>query len=246
VRSRESFLFVVADPENFFLCDFERRLALGWVTNAVVKDHPFLRYRFLTPAANWLIQQLALAPIHGALLARNGCGVLLCGESFAGKTTLAYACARSGWTYITDDGTFVVRDRAERYAVGDPNIIRFREDVRRLFPELSDRLPSVRPNGKIAIELFTRDLPLSTAPGSTIHHVVFLNRQEKGAVRLCRYPTHQALDAWDVYTCFGTEKIRAAQRRTYERLLEPGAWELTYSHFGDAVTRLEQLVDCGG
>jgi hypothetical protein len=245
-RSREHLMVLVADPENFLTLDFNCGFAFGWITRAVAADHPFLRYRFLSAAAHMLIEQLALAPLHGALLTRNGQGVMLCGDSLAGKSTLAYACARAGWVYVSDDGTYLVRDRADRYAIGDPHTIRFREDARHLFPELADQLPAVRPNGKIAIEMFTHELPIKTAPGCSIDHVVFLNRQQHGEARLRHYPKDQAWEDWGAYVSFGTDQVRAAQRRCHERLLQAGIWELAYSHFDDAVARLEQLVDSGG
>lgn len=245
-RSREHLMSVVADPENFYTCDFDRGYAFGWVTRAVAADHPFLRYRFLTGAANMMLEQAALAPLHGALVARNGCGVLLCGESFAGKSTLAYACSRAGWTYVSDDATFLVRSRVDNYALGDAHSIRFREDARALFPELADRMPVVRPNGKISIELFTRELPIVTAIGSAIDHVVFLNRRECASTRLACFPRDHAMQIWRSYANFGTVRVREAQKRCYERLLNAKIWELSYSHFQEALVRLERLVDSAG
>jgi hypothetical protein len=245
-RSREHLMSVLADSENFFTCDFSRGFAFGWITRVVAADHPLLRYRFLTAAANMLIEQLALAPLHGALVVRNNSGILLCGESFAGKSTLAYACARSGWTYLSDDGTFLLRARTDRYAIGDPHTIRFREDARSLFPELADRLPTVRPNGKIAIELFTTELPIQTVAGCVIDHVVFLNRQQQCPPTLLRYPKEEALAAWEAFACYGAEPVRRAQKHCYRRLLGAGIWELAYSHFDDAVVHLDQLVELGG
>lgn len=244
-RSRDHLMSVVADAENFYACDFDRGYAFGWVTRAVAADHPFLRYRFLTGAANMLIEQLALAPLHGGLVMRKGRGLLFCGESFAGKSTLAYACARGGWTFISDDATFLVRGSTDRCAIGHPHSIRLREDARTLFPELADRLPAVRPNGKIAIEVLTRELPIAIANGCSIDHVLFLNRQEHGCARLRRYSNLQAFEEWESYACFGAEQVRAAQKRCYERLFAAGIWELSYSHFEDAVARLERLVDTG-
>jgi hypothetical protein len=104
----------------------------------------------------------------------------------------------------------------------------------------------VRPNGKTAIEMFTHELPINTAPGCSIDHVVFLNRQQHGHAHLRHYPKNQALEQWEKYASFGTDQVRAAQRRCHERLLRAGIWELTHSHFDDAVARLEQLVDSGG
>ena len=88
---------------------FQPRLCV-WMGDAnTAADHPLLRYHFLIAGGATLIEQRAFSPLHGALVVRNGSGVMLAGDSFAGKSTLAYACARAGWTYVSDDGAFVVR-----------------------------------------------------------------------------------------------------------------------------------------
>jgi hypothetical protein len=242
-RSREHLMFVVADPDNFMVCDFSKDFAFGYVARPVARDHPLLRYRFLTAAALMLVEQRALAPIHGALIARNGVGVALLGESFAGKSTLAYACARAGWTFIADDGTMLVRNRRDRYAIGDPYTIRYREDAKQLFPELEHHVATARPNGKIGLEVFTRELPITIAPGSTIEHVVFLRRDKPGPTRLLPYPKDEAV-AWCERAClYGVDVVRAAQRRSYKRLSGAGMWEMCYRDLDAAVARLEQLVE---
>ena len=249
VRSRENLVSIVADPENFMLCDLDKGFAFGWVTASTAADHPLLRYRFLTSGGTTLAQQRAMAPLHGALVVRNGRGVMFCGDSFAGKSTLAYACARAGWTYVSDDGTFLVRARDDRFAIGDPYSIRFRTDAPALFPELSDHLPTVRPNGKIAIEVLTRELPISIAPSCIVDHVVFLDREHQadysGPAVVHRCSKERAREDWTAHAVLGTEDMRASQRRSYERLLGAGLWQMQYSQLDDAVARLERLVDEG-
>lgn len=241
--SREHLFTFIADLENFAVCDFTAGYGFGMVTRAVAADHPFLRYRFLTAAGLMLVGQQWLAPLHGAFVVRNGRGVLLCGDSFAGKTTLAYACSRAGWTFVTDDGTFLVRNRCDRYAVGNPYTIRFREDAFNFFPELSERMLVVRPNGKIGIEIFTSELPISVTPGCSIDQVVFLARKEHGPVDLRAYPQDLAIQEWERHAPFGTNQVRDAQKRCYQRLLGAGLWRLEYADLNEAVQRLEQLVD---
>jgi hypothetical protein len=180
------------------------------------------------------------------LIARGDCGVVLCGDSFAGKSTLAYASARAGWTYISDDGTFLVRDRSDLYAVGNPHFIRFREDARELFPELAGRLAVLRPNGKVGIEMSTRDLPIAVAPGARIEHVVFLDRQRSGPAHLRHYPKDQTRSWCENFVSFGTDEVRLAQTRCHQRLLDASLWELSYQNFDDAIRRLDELVESGG
>jgi hypothetical protein len=244
--SRDHMMSIIANADNFVTCDLQQAYSFGWITHALASDSDTLRYRFLTPAAMVMSGYLALATLHGALISRSDCGVMLCGESFAGKSTLAYAAARAGWTYITDDGTFLVRDRLDRYALGNPHFIRFREDARELFPELADQLVVTRPNGKIGLELSTRDLPIATAPGTRVEHVVMLDRHRSGPARLRRYPKDQMQTWCQRFVNFGPDQVRCAQTQCHQRLLEAALWELSYANLNDAVRRLEQLVDLGG
>jgi hypothetical protein len=244
-RCYEHLMQVFADPENFLICDFNRGFAFGSVTRAVAADHSLLRYRMLTCGGMMLIAQRALAPLHAALIVRNGCGVMLCGESFAGKSTLAYAASRAGWTFVTDDGTSLVRNCPGRYAVGNPHSIRFREDALRFFPELRGQHVRVRPNGKVGLEVFTRELPVQIAPGCSVEYIVYLDRQGSGATRLRRYPKDRALADWKRYAAFGASQVRTDQKRCYQRLLSAGLFEMQYADMYDAVERLEQLVDSG-
>jgi hypothetical protein len=245
-RSREHLMFFAADSENFMVCDFKQNFAFGWINELVAADHGVVRYRFLTAAGLTLIEQQSGASLHCGLVVRNGSGVALMGDSFAGKSTLSYACARAGWTFVSDDGVQLVRDRSDRYSVGDPYAIRLREDAGRLFPELQDRMPVKRPNGKIGIEIFTSELPIQSAPGCSIDHIVFLNRNEPGPARIRRYPKDEALSWCERYVTFGARETREAQIRCYERLMTAGIWEMRYSDLDDAISRLEQLVDSGG
>lgn len=246
IRSREHLMSIVADPNNFLVCDFNSGFAFGWVTQKTVADHPLLRYRFLLAGAATLVEQRAFAVLHGALVARHGKGVMLAGDSFAGKSTLAYACARTGWTYVSDDAAYIVRERADCYAVGDSHSIRFRHDAPELFPELAGRLATVRPNGKIAIEVRTCELKLNTAPGCHIGHVVYLNRVQRSVPATLRSISEdQVLEDWAKYNVFGTEQVREERRRCHERLLDAPLWEMRYSDLDDAVARLDRLVGRG-
>ena len=239
--SREHLMSMYGDAENFMVFDFQRGFAFGCVTRGTAADHPLLRYRFLAPA-QMLMEQRSLAPLHGALIVKNGRGVMLCGDTLAGKSTLAYAACRADWAYITDDGVSLVRARSDRFAVGDHTSIRLREDARRFFPELAGHLSTVRPNGKVSIEILTRALPIDTLPGHSVDHVVFLARQDSGPASIRRYSREKALAQWEQYRSFGESAVRGAQQRCHQRLVEAGMWEMRYSRLEDAIECLNQLV----
>src|SRR5277367_2937934 len=77
--SREHLATLFADPSNFIVCDFRENFSFGWVTRGLAVDHSSLRYRFLTPGAHMLAEQQALAPLHAALVVKDGVGIMLCG-----------------------------------------------------------------------------------------------------------------------------------------------------------------------
>lgn len=246
IRSRENLMSVVADANNFVMCDFSSGFAFGWVTRDTAADHPLLRYRFLTAGGGALVEHRAFTALHGALVSRNGSGVMLAGDSFAGKSTLAYACARGGWTYVSDDAACFARERPDRFAAGDPYSIRFRPDAPTLFPELASHLPSVRPNGKIAIEIRTRDLKLHTASGCHVDHIVYLNREAtRRPVSLRHISAERVLEDWSKYNVWGTDAVREERQRCHQHLLAASLWEMRYCGLDDAVARLNRLVDCG-
>jgi hypothetical protein len=185
-----------------------------------------------------------LVAVHAACVAKNGNGFLLFGDSGAGKSSLAYACARRGWTYISDDCTFMLRRNPGRAAVGNPRIFRFRPAASTLFPEIKGPV-SLR-NGKPTIEIKSASLPLiDTATGCRINQVIFLNRgvQQDSAPGL--YPVSRAecwrrvsaQNAWPAELCIEWER-----QDTLETLLDARALQLNYTQCAQAVDWLERVT----
>ena len=244
-RSRGHLMSIISDAQNFSHCDFSRGFAYGWITKRVASQPDFFRYNFLEPAALVLLGQRYLAPIHAALVTRNGRGIMLCGDSFAGKSTLAYACARTGWSFVADDAVYLVREDPTCFGIGNPYSIRFRESAKSLFHELSAWQVTTRPNGKVGFEICTKNLAIKTALGSKIDHVIFLDRRPMGPALLSSFPKTDALHVWKQFVNHGEDQTRAEQMGSYERLLEAHIWALTYSSLNAAISRLNHLADSG-
>lgn len=242
-RSQRNLLIRVADRENFVVSDMRHGFAFGWLTQAAVANRAYLRYHFLEGPAWTLLQPLYLTSIHGACVALEGRGVLLCGDSGAGKSSLAYACARRGWTFLSDDSTCLVRKRHGRVVVGNPHGMRFRESAVQLFPELKNQRLTRRLSGDMAIELPTSSMPgVAITYECSVDYIVFLNRIEPDPSGLSHFPKDRALQWFERVVCYGEEDVRIAQRASLRNLLAADVFELHYSELGAAVRQLESLV----
>jgi hypothetical protein len=242
-RGRHNLITTIADAENFSVIDIAQGFGFCWVTEATAANTAYFRYHFLEAMALVLLGTRHLTPIHAACVAFNGRGVLLCGESGAGKSSLAYACARRGWTFVTDDASSLVRSRRDRVVVGNSHQIRFRESAVALFPDLRHHRATRRTNGEFAIELPTASLPeFRTAPRASVDHVVFLNRRPSGPATLHRFAREDALRWFEHFICIGGPEIREPQRASLRHLLAGDPLQLTYSDLDSAVSCLENMV----
>jgi hypothetical protein len=242
-RMRQHLCSNIANGENFAISDLSRGFSSISITRDVL-DHPgYLRNFFLEATGLCQIATRFTTPVHAACIALDGCGILLCGDSGAGKSTLSYACARAGWTYITDDGSYLINGREDGLAVGNCRIFRFRPSAGDIFPELHGRPIMQRAQtGKPSIELpATPSRRFTTRNTTVVRHVVFLNRHAGSPQELAAFPTDIARNFILQRLCHIPE-LQEVQMRTVERLLANGAFELRYTDLDWAIQRLGQLA----
>jgi hypothetical protein len=234
---------MVHGASNFAVCDLKTSFAFARLTRDVANNSAYFRYHFLEPAVYVMINARYLSPLHASCVELNGRALVFCGNSGAGKTSLAYACARKGWKYLSDDATHIVRGRPDHTVAGRPLSIRFRETARNLFPELKAWTPERRPNGKLDLEINTSDLGLETAFESKACGVVFLARQSPGArPRIDPFPAAEALEEFSRAACFGDAAIRAEQTATFRRFTELPIMQLSYGNPDSAEGALRAMV----
>jgi hypothetical protein len=245
-RAQQHLYSIIADAENFAVFDLLQGFSTIWLTEAAVERRNYLRYFFLEGAAMCLLAASHTTAVHAACIERSGSGILLCGDSGAGKSSLAYACARAGWTYITDDGCFMVNGRDDRLVVGNCNQARFRPSASELFSELKGRTTTQRmQSGKPSIEIKTTALRnIAVSPTSHVNHVVFLNRRSGTRQELVPFPTEVAryFMLQVLVSPAPTLKIQTAM---IDSLLSGGALELRYSDMNWAIDRLARLAEEG-
>jgi hypothetical protein len=261
-RAQRGLITIIADSENFGVCDVSRGFGFGWVTPVTVADSAFFRYHFLDVMTGLLLSPVHFAILHAACVALDGHGVLLCGNSGAGKSTLAFACAQRGWTFVSDDAGYATRGNAGRMVIGNPLYLRLRMDASDFFPELLKRPVILRQNGEVGFEISTSSLPeFATAFKCDVDHIVFLNRSAAGGARLTPFPKKEAQrrleDVIDLtLACkplsermteesdkiLAADEAREEQKACIRELLTADVHELHYSDLDSAIDCLESEV----
>jgi hypothetical protein len=240
-RGQRHLLSIVADAQNFAVCDRRQGFAFAWVDRDAVERKAYLRYHFLEAIALSLLASSYVTPLHAACVELAGHGVLLCGNSGAGKSSLAFACARAGWRYVSDDASYLVRKGGGRLVVGNSHQLRFRPSAIELFPELEGLSITPRAAGKPSIELPTVLMPdVETAKQSTVDYIIFLNRVESDSPELLPFPKELAMQ-WAKQSQADTGETDE-QEASIRQLLNAQLFELRYRTLDRAVASLEALI----
>src|ERR1700758_2123006 len=125
---------LVADAHNQAFLDLRTLTNFTWLTREVIENAIYFRYNFLEKVVYLLLGASVVTDLHAACVGKNGKGILLCGDSGAGKSTIAYACARTGWTYTSDDTSYLINDSDVPRVIGHSHRVRFRPAAKDLFP----------------------------------------------------------------------------------------------------------------
>jgi HPr Serine kinase C-terminal domain len=245
-RSQGHLLSIVADRENFASLDLETGFAFGWATQSTAQNQEYFRQCLLDVMIYPLLEVRHLVTLHAACVRYRGKGILLAGNSGAGKSSLSYACARRGWTFVSDDASAFQRSSPQPKVIGHPQKFRFREPVGQLFPEFQGLKSTLRAYGKPTIEVLTRTIDsIERAEESSVEAIVFLNRPDHKSGPPIMLPVSRD-EAWS-RLCFSVWAVQmpAFEERlaALERIVAIPAYEIRYSDFGPAIDLLQRLVE---
>ncbi len=233
---------LVADANNQALLDLQRCVSCSWLTKGAVDNRLYFRYNFLEKVVYLLLGSSVVTDLHAACVGKTGKGILLCGDSGAGKSTLSFACARAGWTYTSDDTSYLINDSDTPRVIGHSHRMRFRPTAKALFPELEGRELTPRLEGKPSLEVPTSEFPdIITASEAKVHSIVYLNRCSSTAARLVPLPDGTATQRMrgELYSA---GEIRGRHEKILEVLSGVPTYELQYCDLNQAIDQLDRLT----
>jgi hypothetical protein len=245
-RVQQHLFSFVADRENYGVIDMAHGFAGLWLTQKALKYRSYVQHFFIECAVVCPIATRFVTGVHAACVERNGIGILLCGDSGAGKSTLAYACAKAGWTYITDDGSYMVHGPDDVLVTGNCHQMRFRPTAASIFPEIAGREITQRAqSGKPSVVFSSATLPgIRCSQTATIKYAVFLNRRERSNLALCRY-SKEVVRKFLRQARFSPMDKMPEHFAAINKLLALDVLQLPYNDLDWAVEQLESLVANG-
>ncbi|MGH9494882.1 MAG: hypothetical protein ACRD3B_07800 [Candidatus Sulfotelmatobacter sp.] len=186
--------YVSFGQRGFLAVDIENREAVGFLSDAYLKDEPRFRHR---PPLDILLSltcaSLNLVTLSGGCVGDGDRGVMVFGPPNSGKTTVCYLAARQGFQFHADQLVFLDAEAGILRAWGDPFPAFFREDAATWLPELMDsaRLSTY---GDLSFYYFdkTRFQPQLTNP-ITPACSLFLDRSGAGEPQLAKLTPEDSL-----------------------------------------------------
>jgi hypothetical protein len=231
-RSLNHLVHIACGDSNFAIADLDTGVCIGFVTEAMVEDASFFKSTFLDCLFYVLAVHHDYTPVHCSGVVSAGRGVLICGISGTGKTTLAYACVRSGLQVLSDDVVHLrIDSESSRLRLwGRPWFLRLVPEAGRFFQELHGLQPQLRSDHEWYLEIdVERRFPGSAVVSCEPQALVFLERHQDNKTRLQPLDVDSALKRLmkDIYA--DETSVIERHRQALVRLLRTPAYILNYS-----------------
>ena len=236
--------YVSVGSQNTAVADLGRRDAVGFVSPAMARDTDFLRHTFLECLALTMMTRGSGAThtyIHASAVAKSGKGLIFCGPRESGKSTLAYACARRGFSVVTDDVVYLKAERGLT-AWGRPWRLRFLPDCARFFPELREKAESLKAAGKEVVEIDVQELLPGHTQACCDPAALFFLERSSGRVACEPLEPGDALKLLERELVYDPPEVIERHRRAWTALAARGSFTLHCSEDLDAVVDLLERI----
>lgn len=155
VRSKAACSFRIANVADYYISKDEIRIRL--ITDI---DNHDIRCFLLGSAFGYLMAYRNVVAIHGGAVTKNGKGIIVTGESGAGKSTVTNALRTRGYDFIADDVCAITEiDGKPHINLAYPQAKLCRDAALNLGYELSDLIYINEDRDKFAVRLKDRYVP---------------------------------------------------------------------------------------
>jgi len=203
VRSHGGTFWIAASRSSVVSGNVWTGEVTGFVSETIASNLDYLRTAFVQSAFLQIAQPRSLVAVHSACLARDGRAIMLRGDSGAGKSPLAYAALRRGYSLVAEDVIFLCSRSGRTDGIIPPDDIEIHglpwtmhllPDAADLFPELALHPAFERPDGRLKLGIRIADsFPGQALPHAPFGPLVFVTRSNLTAPRLSTLSRPEAL-----------------------------------------------------
>ena len=216
---------------NVFVFDILRRTLSARVSGEVAGDCGFWREKLIPIALRILGAAMGLVPIHCACLESDGSGLLVAGVSGAGKSTLSVALSEAGFSYVSDDWTYISQTSDGIIAHGTSAPVKLLPDAAMHFQDLQGRSLQISMNGELAYEIdIAKTFGVATRRECEPRWLLFLeNDGERGRayadiLAAARNYVSSSVERLPAQLC----EAAALREQTIERVARLPCWRFRY------------------
>ncbi len=240
-RAAGKLLSLAADSHHALVANMDAGEAALWTTRATLDDAArFVRW-WIAGSVLQILAHRAVTPVHAACVARDGRGLLLCGPSGAGKSVMAWAAARAGFRFVSDDVSYLARREPPR-VLGRPHLLRLELSAAALIPGLErfEPVPDDAPGERLYELSPGADLGLETAAECRPVAAVMLERRSQGDAEAS--PGAPILELLDATLPAAPPAVMEAHVVDLQRLAELPSYTLHYADPAQGATVLTKLL----
>src|SRR5579862_1055650 len=157
-RALEHLYYGTFGSGDSMLVDQFNRRAVGSFSLATVGDAGYWKRVILPCLLGITSSCVGITPVHCACVERNQLGLLIHGESGTGKSTLALSLSLKGFSYVSDDCTYISHSRNRMRSWGSSAPLKLLPEAKAYFPLLANVVPSRSLNGELAFEVDPKEV----------------------------------------------------------------------------------------
>jgi GTPase SAR1 family protein len=172
-----------------------------------------------------LLHQQCLLPLHGSSFSYNGKGVVICGRSGVGKSSVVAALCQNGGTFINDDITPLQISDNQTTIIPIKTRLKLWDDSLEKLKIQNTNLERIRP----MMEKFYLPADNSSVKEQRLNQLFILNTHEK--------------DEYFISELTGLEKYNAIQNHIYRKIYLKGMPETNKIYFNQLL-KLSKQITC--
>ena len=152
-RALEHLYYGTFGSGDSMLVDQLHRRVVGSFSLATVGDVRYWKRVILPCLLGITSSCVGVTPVHCACVEKDQLGLLIHGASGAGKSTLALSLSMKGFSYVSDDCTYISHSGNRLRSWGSSAPLKLLPEAKKHFPLLANAVANRSLNGELAFEI---------------------------------------------------------------------------------------------